>query len=367
MIYFSKFMGIYTISLSLMTSCYAGWYSTTSGSIANCKGYNESATWNFQDYNWWLIESAHLPTYAKKGTPWHIVIFPASYTFKASAYHYNEDPPGYTVQGKHYYITNNGSYVLHAITFGNNCQSYDGWHEANKFNTNSYNAIQSLSKQKKYNILIKKSMPLPGTGATVVESNNLMSTKKQFIIVKKFNEAQNKNGYYEHENKKAVALLELPEIAEKEYNDRKLIPVNKNDTHLYETLTNLSLLFQFNSIPNDFVEKIIGYTPENTFIDDGWTGVVEFFIPKFYGVCAYHQISIELTKMSAYIPKEVATYVINNKLTTYDVMGNNETGFVYNVEWWDNKFKKQLECANKNYSEELKNSTIELAKTIDRS
>jgi len=45
---------------------------------------------------------------------------------------------------------------------------------------------------------------------------------------------------------------------------------------------------------------------------------------------------------------------------------NEESGFVYLVEWWDKKFKRTLECASKHYSETTAKATIELAKKIDR-
>ena len=56
---------------------------------------------------------------------------------------------------------------------------------------------------------------------------------------------------------------------------------------------------------------------------------------------------------------------INSKITTVEVIGSPKTGFLYNVEWFDSTFFRQLECANQRFSEKVKQDVIELAKRID--
>jgi len=223
-----------------------------------------------------------------------------------------------------------------------------------------------LTEQEKNEFFIKQGIPLPGTGATVVDNTKgLKFTKSQTSFVNKFNLAQKTKGYYEKPNKKAKILLAMPEKAEKEYNDRKLLARSPGDTHLYEVLSDMPMKFNYKGVPANLATKVIGYAPEHTFINNGWTGAVEFFIPGFNSVCAYHEISIKLTKTSAYIPKEIATYAVNNKLTKINAMGDKDTGFVYEVEWWDQQFKRTLECASQNYSQDIAKATLELAKKID--
>jgi phage terminase large subunit-like protein len=89
-------------------------------------------------------------------------------------------------------------------------------------------------------------------------------------------------------------------------------------------------------------------------------------VPSFGGVCAFREVNIEITKSSAYISKEIATYMVNKKLTTMNAVGNKESGFVYEVEWWDKKFKRTLECASKEYTDAMRTQTFELAKQIDK-
>jgi hypothetical protein len=226
--------------------------------------------------------------------------------------------------------------------------------------------MHPLTEQEKYEFFTKNGYPLPGTGATVVNKTEFTFTKEQSAVVNKFNLEQKTKGYYEIANKHAVLLLAMPETAENEYNERKLIPRKLTDTHLYEVLSDMPLKFKFKGVPKKLSTKIIGYAPEHSFVDNGWTGAIEFFVPSFGGVCAYHAISIELTQTSAYIPREIATHQVNNKLTTINVMGSQETGFVYEVEWWDKKFKQTLECASREYSEDIKAETVRLASLIDK-
>lgn len=203
-------------------------------------------------------------------------------------------------------------------------------------------------------------MPIPGMGATV-ESNpkDLHVTKAQSGAVAKFNADQKTKGYYQMVNMKAKNLLNMCKTAEREYNARKSIAFNPQDTHLYEDKSTMAMAYPYKEILAYLATKIIGYAPESTFVNNGWTGTVVFFIPAFDGVCAYHQRNIQITKTAAFISKEVATNKVN-------ATGFKKSGFVYEVEWWDKKFKHNLECAFKEDKSEFANRTLELAKQIDK-
>lgn len=223
-----------------------------------------------------------------------------------------------------------------------------------------------LTEQEKYEFFTKKGMPLPGTGATVVDNTKgFKMTAAQSATVNQFNADQKTKGYYEAANKKAKFLLAMPETAEKEYNQRKSIAYNPHDTHLYEVKSNLPMSYAYKGVPAALATKVIGYAPESIFVNNGWAGAVEFFVPSFGGVCAFHEVNIALTKTAAYIPKEIATYAVNKKLTKMNAVGDKETGFVYEVEWWDTKFRHTLECATKEYTDAMRTKTLELAKQID--
>lgn len=235
-----------------------------------------------------------------------------------------------------------------------------------EWNKNHPGEMPPLTEQEKYEFFTKKGMPVPGSGANVVDTKGFKMTSAQSASVNKFNADQKSKGYYEQNNKKAKLLLAMPETAEKEYNARKSIAFNPQDTHLYEVKSNLPMNYTYKGVPSALVTKVIGYAPESTFVNNGWSGAVEFFVPSFGGVCAFREVNIEITKSSAYIPKEIATYLVNKKLTTMNAVGNKESGFVYEIEWWDKKFKRTLECASKEYADAMRTQTLELAKQIDK-
>jgi len=224
-----------------------------------------------------------------------------------------------------------------------------------------------LTEQEKYEFFTKKGMPVPGSGASVVDNTKgFKMTSAQSASVNKFNADQKTKGYSEQQNMKAKLLLAMPETAEKEYNARKSVAFKPHDTHLYEVKTNLPMNYAYKGVPAALATKVIGYAPESTFVNNGWSGAVEFFVPSFGGVCAFREVNIEITKSSAYISKEIATHMVNKKLTTMNAVGNKESGFVYEVEWWDKKFKRTLECASKEYTDTMRTQTLELAKKIDK-
>ena len=299
---------------------HAGFYGNTAHSRGNCMGFNESITWNWSEYHWWEVESVHFLVLAD-----------------VVREEYNANP---------------------MIEGNTRVQELMDWERDHP------GEMPPLTEQEKYEFFTKKGMPVPGGGANVVDSTKGM-TFAQSAAVNKFNSDQKTKGYHEQKNTKARLLLAMPETAEKEYSARKSIAFNPQDTHLYEVKSNLPMSYTFKGVPSALATKVIGYAPEATFVKNGWSGAVEFFVPTFGGVCAYHEKNIKLTKTAAFIPKEIATHMVNNKLTTMNAVGNKESGFVYEVEWWDKKFKRNLECAAKNYSEATAKATIELAKKID--
>lgn len=235
-----------------------------------------------------------------------------------------------------------------------------------EWNKNHPGEMPPLTEQEKYEFFTKKGMPVPGSGANAVDTKGFKMTSAQSASVNKFNADQKTKGYSEQENKKATLLLAMPETAEKEYNARKSIAFNPHDTHLYEVKNNLAMNYDYKGVPAALATKVIGYAPESTFVNNGWSGAVEFFVPSFGGVCAFREVNIGITKSSAYIPKEIATHLVNKKITTMNAVGNKESGFVYEVEWWDKKFKRTLECAAKEYTDAMRTQALELARKIDK-
>jgi uncharacterized protein YaiE (UPF0345 family) len=133
----SKIAGIALLSATM--SSHAGFWANTAHSRANCKGFNESITWNWNEYHWWEVKSIHFKQ-SGNGPDTHEVMSWMAYTWRAAAYDFWRDPAGpmanqYHVQGYHYYMAYNGSYVYDVYTDADGCNLYyDGWWDKNKAN-----------------------------------------------------------------------------------------------------------------------------------------------------------------------------------------------------------------------------------------
>ena len=66
--------------------------------------------------------------------------------------------------------------------------------------------------------------------------------------------------------------------------------------------------------------------------------MVEFFKKKGLGTCAYTENNVILTHAAAKVDEAVVRYDINHKVTTLNVEGNEQSGYVYTVDWKDSHF-----------------------------
>lgn len=112
---------------------------------------------------------------------------------------------------------------------------------------------------------------------------------------------------------------------------------------------------------------LIGATPQGSFHEEanGWSGVAQFFDAKNIGSCSYSVMNVKVSGTSAQLAMEDVVYDINNKPTIILAEGNKNSGFLYKVEWYDDENFHELECANQNYSKQINQAVIELAKQID--
>lgn len=108
------------------------------------------------------------------------------------------------------------------------------------------------------------------------------------------------------------------------------------------------------------VIKIISYHK-----GQGWVGAVEFFVNKSIGACSYSENNVKLSHGSVIIAKEDARNDVNDKTTTVNIVGTEDSGFLYSINWYDSTFFRELKCSNKHYSEGIKQQVIDLANQID--
>jgi hypothetical protein len=180
-------------------------------------------------------------------------------------------------------------------------------------------------------------------------------------------------GYAEKDDPYIAELLSMRKTAP---HDIKLYASNQNDssTHLRKSVRDLKLAFKFPGTgANGKLRytpgmQVLGAAPQGSFdSDDGWSGAINFFAYRNIGVCAYGVMNVEASGTAAMLAMEDVTYDINDKATLIKVDGKPGYGFLYNVEWFDDINFHELTCATQEYSSEIKQSIISLAKQLDRS
>lgn len=205
----------------------------------------------------------------------------------------------------------------------------------------------------------KQGVPVPDGGVvlkSVAAMSNYAALRSNRARIKKEVATL---GYMSAYSARAEQLLNFnPEI--------KPVNYKASNTDLKPSINDLKMAYTFVGVPENDIAEIIGFSPYLTYLkDQGWVGAIEFFRNPIIGTCAYSENNVRLSHGSIIVAQEDATVDINGKVTIEEVIGNNSAGFLYNVEWYDQTFFRQLECANKQFSDSLKQDVIELAKHID--
>ena len=138
-------------------------------------------------------------------------------------------------------------------------------------------------------------------------------------------------------------------------------------TGLRQNLSLLKLGFPVKDfkLPNDV--KIIGYAPSGSLKETGWTGFSVVFDSNHYGKCNYRVNNVELSKAAVYIAEEYVEYLINKKPSQYSVIGHQDYGFKYSLDWYDNDYFREIECATIDFDPAMKEKLIKLTTWLDDS
>lgn len=205
--------------------------------------------------------------------------------------------------------------------------------------------------------------PFPGAqkGINIWSLEKLDSSTKEKMInhLKTFR----KDGYHQTSSTDE-AFNSLYNIAKIAKNETKEYDKNHNplDTHLKSDISKIKLSFNFPGMPGVSQENIIGFAPAGGYTHkNGWDGVVEFANIPNIGICSFTTFSIQ----SVILYKEVLEYSVNKKPTDKNISGNWNTGFIYQINWYTDKRRNSLECANKNFNPELMDKMIVIANQID--
>lgn len=231
-------------------------------------------------------------------------------------------------------------------------------------------------KEERMKILQDLGLPLPDSGIKLVPRSMLGLPPE---VIKEGEKALNEIktlGYAIDKGPRAQELLSFRSRAEYDF---KTLKDNQSvtSTHIRRHQNEVKLAFNqhasFKNITHFKGLNTIGYVPFGSFrkkedgLSDktGWTGIVQFFDIKPIGTCAYSLKSVKASHTAAELALEDVTYSINSKATLTQIKGFPGSGFVYLVEWYDDEYFHELECANEKFSNEIKDSVIALAKKID--
>lgn len=211
----------------------------------------------------------------------------------------------------------------------------------------------------------KQGLPVPDSGVKILPEKEMSSYKEMKEDRIKAKRDIQKFGYIKSTNQSTEQLLNIDITSAHDFKNFGN-NFNPENTHLKHSVSELKTAYTPTPVPSSVASEYIGAAPYLTYLkEQGWVGVVQFFKNKDVGNCAFSENNIKLSHGAAIIAKEDVREDVNGKTTTVEVMGNEEAGFTYTVEWFDHDFFRKVECANKTYSSDLTNAVIKIAQSID--
>lgn len=212
----------------------------------------------------------------------------------------------------------------------------------------------------------------------IVKSKTLMAQAKddyyssQIQSFLEMHKEQEKNGFVKKPEPRAKELLDFNQTAKyqyKKYNSE----FSPSSTHLRHVISDLKMAYTFVGVPGSEIDKNIGVAPYGAYKQvkygddgDGWDGAIQFFEKKGIGTCEFREHNLKLAHGGVELIQELVSDEVFGKPTVVLTKGNKDTGFLYQISWYDNTFSRELSCAATEFSDSIKNSVIELAKTIEK-
>jgi hypothetical protein len=175
-------------------------------------------------------------------------------------------------------------------------------------------------------------------------------------------------GYRE---KETVDPREYFSLQDKNFKFSKENELDPYGTDIKRNLSNIKLSFNFKGVGFIPKQDTYGYVVMNTYNTDkkypeGWTGVMQFFNYPKIGVCSYSVTYTKPANSMMILNKDLVTREIRGLPTEIYVIGNKHDGLMYTVKWYTDDYWHSVDCANQNFSVEIKKEILELAKKIDR-
>lgn len=215
--------------------------------------------------------------------------------------------------------------------------------------------------------LKKMGLPTPDSGVQLVTQKNMKmkgwQAQKSLAASKELKE----KGYINKSSDRAYELMNIQDQI------KKMQPLQAKmfksiESHMRKKAEDIPFAYSYIGVPQGEMTEFYGIAPVGTYVknpQDGWTGAVEFFKTSF-AHCAYTENNMVAAHGAAQIAEEEAQNDVNGKITLIDIEGNESTGYLYRVNWFDNIFNRNLECATKAFSKDIRSAVIELSKKIDK-
>jgi hypothetical protein len=331
------------LAANLITSshAYAGFHELTWHSRANCMRINESITWHFGHSYMLSTISTHL-----RGNNQHDMKTGWVNTWRSADVHWTEGDGLWWVTGKHYIMEGTNVRLL-GTTDTYNCDIYDGWWDQDK-----PRAAMIEQQQPEF---FSDTEKLPGPGIHIVKSSDIGLPKELLIASNDRINQMKYNGYIEKDSQDARELLTLGKQNYR-YDDKSVRDDMRHNREAIKTA------WDFNKV----VTENIGFAPAGTYIKDkGWTAIAEYFKDPQMGVCDLLVDNISLSHGGINLREDTISYDVNNHPSVKTIEGNENSGYVYILSWYDNTFIRTLKCARKDYDKDVMDKMIKFASDID--
>ena len=209
----------------------------------------------------------------------------------------------------------------------------------------------------------KQGSPVPGGGVVVIPEQQ-MSEYKTFKAQRDKERADvRKYGYIKQFLPQTQSLLNFKEVSKSQFAVKSAHSVDEGLRH---SINEIEMAYNFRGVPSGAVNTMLGVAPSVTYIKgQGWAGAMQFFAKDGLGICSYRENNLKFSRGAAIIAEEDAVKDVNGKITIVNITGEPTTGFMYSVDWYDNRYFRELKCSNEKFDQSIMSSALELARTID--
>lgn len=206
----------------------------------------------------------------------------------------------------------------------------------------------------------KQGLPIPGTGVTIVEPSRSAAINKALM-------EQKADGYRHEFSQAATNLLKIDELLKPEIKRVKTVIRQRQSTNITDDLSDVTMAYIFKPVPASEVKRFIAFAPTGVYVNDekteGWVGLTEYFESSF-APCSYEEVNVGITGGSSSVDRDLVSYDVNNKISEYMAIGDT-TGYLYQIQWTDNIYRRKLRCATKTFDAGIRAKIIALANVID--